>query len=88
MLAIFIVVVLIAVAFALGYALQPRISRKISYKKRGQAARKRASVKREAKAEVGKARKLNGSAAIGSQAAQNSQENDKRAHLNGGTYDN
>ena len=85
MLTVFINTVLMLIAFALGYALQPRISRKISYKKRGQATRKRASVKREAKAEVGKASKLNGSAAIGSQAARNSQENDKGSHLNG-TY--
>ena len=58
MTAVFINAILLIIAFVLGYAMQPRISRKISYKKRGIATRQRAAVKRAAKGPTAKKPKV------------------------------
>lgn len=46
MTAVFINAILLIIAFVLGYAMQPRISRKLSYRKRGKATKQRAAAKR------------------------------------------
>ena len=91
MLTVFINVVLMLVAFALGYALQPKISRKLSYRKRGQAAKKRAYVKKAAKVEKGASgaeksvgNKLNGSAGLSVQAKQLQTRASDTGYANGG----
>ena len=95
MLTVFINVVLMLVAFALGYALQPKISRKLSYRKRGQAAKKRAYVKKAAKvgtttvptSEAGaRGNKLNGSADLKVQTPQGAVSAGSSQELNGGGY--
>ena len=52
MTAVFINAIFLIAAFVLGYVMRPRISRKISYKKRGIATRQRAAMKRSMKEPV------------------------------------
>ena len=52
MTAVFINAILLIIAFVLGYAMQPKISRKLSYRKRGKATKQRAAAKRAAQAEI------------------------------------
>lgn len=49
MFTVIIAFIMLIVGLVTGYTMQPKVSRKISYKKRGIAAKKRAQVKRQAK---------------------------------------
>ena len=98
MTAVFINAILLIIAFVLGYAMQPRISRKLSYHKRGQAAKKRAYVKKAAKvgaasgaigkgaSAVNTAVKLNGSAGMAEQSKQDAARPADTGYANGGEY--
>lgn len=79
--------IMLIVGLVTGYTLHPRISRKISYKKRGQAAKKRAYVKREAKTVAVKVNKLNGSAELKAQTPQDAVAQNGAGYANGDNYD-